>query len=38
LKFSGIKWVGMENIIIKFHCNQMSTKNVIVRYQTTVRT
>jgi len=22
-------WVGMENIIINFHCNQMSTKNVI---------
>ena len=22
--------VGMENIIVNFHCNQMSTKNVIV--------
>jgi len=30
--------VSMENIIVHFHCNQMSTKNVIVRYQTTVRT
>jgi len=30
--------VGMENIIANFHCNQMSTKNVIVCYQTTVCT
>jgi len=30
--------VGMENIIVNFHCNQMTTKNVIVCYQTTVRT
>jgi len=28
----------MENIISNFHCNQMSTKNVIVFYETTVRT
>jgi len=28
-------WVGMENIIANFHCNQMSTKNVIVCHQTT---
>ena len=30
--------VGMENIIVNFHSNQMSAKNVIVCYQTTVRT
>jgi len=28
----------MENIIVNFHCTQVSTKNVIVCYQTTVRT
>jgi len=30
--------VGMENIIVNFHCNQRCTKNVIVCYQRTVRT
>jgi len=29
--------VGMEKIIVNFHCNQMSTGNVIMCYQTTVR-
>jgi len=29
---------GMESIIVNFHCNHISTKNVIVCYQTTVRT
>jgi len=38
LKFSEIVWVGMENIIVNFHCNQMSAKNIIVCHQTTVRT
>jgi len=28
----------MENIVLHFHSNRMSTKNVIVWYQTTVRT
>ena len=28
---------GMENIIVNFHCNQMSLKNVIVFYKTTRR-
>jgi len=27
--------VGMENIIVNFHCNQMSTKNVIECYKKT---
>jgi len=30
--------VGMEKIVVNFHCNQTSTKNFIVCYQTTVRT
>jgi len=30
--------VGMENIILNFHCSQISTKTVIVCYQTTIRT
>jgi len=29
--------VSMENIILNFHCKQMSTKNVVL-YETTVST
>jgi len=28
----------MENIIVNFHCNEMSTKNVFVFYESTVTT
>jgi len=28
----------MENIIVNFHCNQMSMKHVIVFYETTACT
>jgi len=38
LNFSEIVRVGIENIIVNFHCKEMSAKNVIVCYQTTVRT
>jgi len=30
--------VGVENIIVNFHCNRMSVKNIIVCCQTAVRT
>jgi len=29
-------WIGTVNIIVNFHCKQMSTKNVIVCYETNV--
>jgi len=29
-----IMQVGMENIIVNFHCNQVSTKDVMGCYQT----
>jgi len=38
MQFSEVLRVGMENITVNFHCNQMSAKNVIVCYKTTVRT
>ena len=33
--FQGIMREGLENIVVNFHCIQMSTKNVVVCYQTT---
>ena len=29
-------WVGVENNILNFYYKQMSTKNIIVSYETTV--
>jgi len=38
MKFSGAVWVGMENIIVNFHCKQTCMKKVVVSHGMTVWT
>jgi len=38
MKFSGVVWVGMENIIVNVHCKQAWMKKVVVSHGTALRT